>query len=113
VGGVSPNTNAISRLHEIGMRIEASVHQSDGYTLAGESGIGVQAEAGRQRSEGRLCIQRPCCLNRFMEGRVAFGEQSLQQVLLNASWTRAIVSIPIGIPVGFGQQVSGGWILTH
>ena len=56
------------------MRIEASVHQSDGYAFARESGIGVQAETGRQNSEGGLCIQRPCRLDCLMEGRVAFGQ---------------------------------------
>jgi hypothetical protein len=35
IGGVSPNTNGISRPYQIGMRIKASVHESDGYTLAG------------------------------------------------------------------------------
>jgi len=55
------------------MRIEASVHQSDGYAFAGESGISVQAEAGWQNSEGSFGIQRPCCLNRFMQGRVSPG----------------------------------------
>ena len=74
MGGVGPNTNAISRLYQIGMRIEASVHQSDGDAFAGESGIGVQAEAGRQNSEGGLCIQRPCRLDRLMQRRVAFGQ---------------------------------------
>ena len=113
IRGVCPNTNAISRLYQIGMRIEASVHQSDGYAFAGESGIGVQAEAGRQHSEGGLCIQRPCRLNRFMQGRVAFGQQSLQEVLLNASWTRAVLAIPIGIPTGFGQQGLAHGIPTH
>jgi hypothetical protein len=38
---ICPNTNTIPRLHQIGMRIEASVHQRDGYAFAGESGIGV------------------------------------------------------------------------
>ena len=71
--GVSPNSNAISRLHQIGMRIEAGVHECDGYAFAGESGIGVQAEAGRQHSESGLCIQRPYRLNRFMKGRVSLG----------------------------------------
>jgi hypothetical protein len=55
------------------MWIEAGVHQSDGYACAGETGIGVQAEAGRQNSEGGLCVQRPCRLDRFMQRRVAFG----------------------------------------
>jgi len=95
------------------MRIKANVHQSDGYAFAGESGIGVQAEAGWQNSEGGLCIQRPCRLDRLMQDRVAFGQQSLQDVLLNASWTRAVFAIPIGIQLSFGQQGLAHGIPTH
>jgi len=104
IRGVCPNTNAISRLNQVGVWIEAGVHHCDGYAFAGESGIGVQAEAGRQHSEGGLCIQRPCRLNRFMQGRVSLGQQRSQEVLLNASWKGAVLAIPIGIPLGFGLQ---------
>jgi len=86
------------------MRIEASVHQSDGYAFARESGIGVQAEAGWQNSEGGLCIQGPCCLNCFMQCRVSFGKQCSQEILLNASGTCVIVTIPEWVPLGFGQH---------
>jgi hypothetical protein len=74
MGRLCPHTNAISRLHQIGMWIKASVHQSDGYSLAGESRVGVQAEAGGQNSEGGLCIQRPCRLDCLMQGRISFGQ---------------------------------------
>jgi hypothetical protein len=73
VRGISPNSNAISRLHQIRMRLEAGVYERDGYAFTGESGIGVQTKAGRQHSESSLCIKRPRRLNRFMKGRVALG----------------------------------------
>src|SRR5258708_34912106 len=48
--GVSPSANAIPGLNQIGMWIEAGVHQRDGYAFSGESWIGVHAQAGRQNS---------------------------------------------------------------
>src|SRR5713226_10697620 len=95
------------------MRIEAGVHQSNGYAFARESGISVQADARRQNSEGGLCSQRPCRLNRFMQGRVSFGKQRSQEILLNASRTRVIVTIPEWVPVGFGQHDFALGIPTH
>jgi len=110
---VSPNANAILGLNQIGVWIEAGVHQSDGYAFARESGIGVYAKAGRQGSEGGLCIQRPCCLNRIMQGRVSFGKQRSQEILLNASRTPVIVTIPERVPLGFGQHDFALGIPTH
>ncbi len=48
-----------------------------------------------------------------MQGRVAFGQQRLQEILLNASWTRGIVTIPEWVPLGFGQPDLALGIPTH
>jgi hypothetical protein len=71
------------------------------------------AQAGRQNSEGGLGIERPHRLNRFMQGRVPLGKQRSQEILLNASWTRVIVTIPEWIPLGFGQHDCAVGIPTH
>jgi len=84
------------------MRIEARVHQGKGYAFARESGICMQAKTCRQNPEGGFCIQWPCCLNRFMQGRVSLGKQRSQEILLNTCWTPGILAIPEWVPVGFG-----------
>jgi hypothetical protein len=95
------------------MRIKAGVHQSKGYALTGESGIRVQAKARRQNSESGFCVKWPGRLNRFMESGVTLRKQCSQQILLHTSWTRAVLAIPVGIPLGFGEQSFGGGVAAH
>jgi len=110
---VSPNTNAITRPHKIGMRIEAGVHQSKGHAPAGESGVRVKSKACGQNSECGFRIEWPCRLNRFMEGRVSLRKQRPQQILLDACWTPTIVTIPERIPSGFGELSFADRIPAH
>jgi len=95
------------------MRTKAGVHQSKGYALAGESGVRVQAKARRQNPESGFCVERPRRLNRLMEGGVTFRQQYSQQILLNTSRTRTVLAIPVGIPMGFGEQSFGCEIPAH
>jgi len=93
--------------------LAAGVHQSKGHAPAGESGVRVQAKARRQNPESSFCIEWPRGLNRFMEGGVTFRQQYSQQILLHTSWTRAVLAIPVGIPLGFGEQSLAGGVAAR
>jgi hypothetical protein len=95
------------------MGIKAGVDQCKGYALTGESGIRVQAKARRQNSESGFRVNWPGRLNRFMEGGVTLREQGSQQILLNTGRTRAVLAIPVGIPLGFGEQSITGGLAAH
>jgi hypothetical protein len=110
---IYPGVYAVFRLQQVRMRIETGIDQREGYALAGESGIAVQAQARRQNSESGLGIEWPHGLNRLVQRGVALGQKCSQQVFLNAGWTGIMLVLPEGIPLRLRQKVFAGEIPTH
>ena len=90
VAGIDPRANAVRRLGQVGVRVEADVDHGDGHAAAGEARVSMQTQRRRNRAKGRLGVEGPGLLDAFVQGRLALRQQSLQQGFLDATGTRTV-----------------------
>src|SRR5262245_28904933 len=83
------------------MWIKTGIHHRDRYASTRKARVRVQPQPCRQNTECSFRIERPHLLYGLMKGRVSFGKQDLQEILLDASRATTLAGFPEGIPACF------------